>query len=529
MFRPDVLYDLTPEQWVLLWWIRETEQDLPSADLEEALNALVAADRPVGKSLSPAVRTELARFYLSIAPREQKPTMRMTGRPGLGIPIGAKQLTNEQIADNANRIFRCTSAGERLLSDGSGALVVDDDKTMSSLSSAVRTLVDWGSTLSLCQQPDLARAAFDHAIRLGTSLHGRSVVSRPAPKPGGPDTGIASKSINWTEGLEMQLAPAYRGRAELLGAKGRYHEAAVDYAQWLKWQKQVEARPGAGGGGFGFNQPPTTDFQASQRMAQAPYLIRYGVALIRSGEDDRAEAVFKEALSRYEAGQNLFGARDFARYKVSFDVGSAYLGAKKWDRAAEWFDRAATSLAANRPLGAVNPELLKKLEQEIAGLLRWSHQNRAVALVELKRYPEAWKALDAAAPFVPEAERWQFVITRACLVARSGDHATAVKTADELLARPDPSVAILYDAACVYSLASAAVTSDDELRTKYADLAVRTLKRSIDAGWKDAGHIGRDTDFDPVRARADFKQLVAELEKRFPVRRELAPPPRERP
>ena len=38
------------------------------------------------------------------------------------------------------------------------------------------------------------------------------------------------------------------------------------------------------------------------------------------------------------------------------------------------------------------------------------------------------------------------------------------------------------------------------------------LQKAVQAGYKDAAHMKKDTDLDPLRDRDDFKKLLAELE-----------------
>ena len=52
------------------------------------------------------------------------------------------------------------------------------------------------------------------------------------------------------------------------------------------------------------------------------------------------------------------------------------------------------------------------------------------------------------------------------------------------------------------------------------------LQKAARFGYKDSAHLKTDTHLDPVRERDDFKNLVIELEKKFPPPRELAPVPR---
>ncbi len=59
-----------------------------------------------------------------------------------------------------------------------------------------------------------------------------------------------------------------------------------------------------------------------------------------------------------------------------------------------------------------------------------------------------------------------------------------------------------------------------------ADRAMEWLQKAVQAGYKDAAHMKKDADLDPLRARADFKKLLAELEKKFPPPPEVAPPPK---
>ena len=45
----------------------------------------------------------------------------------------------------------------------------------------------------------------------------------------------------------------------------------------------------------------------------------------------------------------------------------------------------------------------------------------------------------------------------------------------------------------------------------YADLALKALRQSMQAGFNDAEHLRKDPDLDPLRSRPDFKRLLSEL------------------
>ena len=42
--------------------------------------------------------------------------------------------------------------------------------------------------------------------------------------------------------------------------------------------------------------------------------------------------------------------------------------------------------------------------------------------------------------------------------------------------------------------------------------AMDLLRQAVAKGYKDAAHVKKDTDLDPIRNREDFKRLIVELE-----------------
>ena len=66
-----------------------------------------------------------------------------------------------------------------------------------------------------------------------------------------------------------------------------------------------------------------------------------------------------------------------------------------------------------------------------------------------------------------------------------------------------------YDFACVYAVASAKIA---DKKQEYADRAMELLRQAVKAGYKDAAHMAKDPDLDPLRDREDFQKLLAELQ-----------------
>ena len=53
-----------------------------------------------------------------------------------------------------------------------------------------------------------------------------------------------------------------------------------------------------------------------------------------------------------------------------------------------------------------------------------------------------------------------------------------------------------------------------EVTRSYADRALATLRQAVQNGYKDAAHMKKDTDLDPLRSRPDFQKLLADLEQK---------------
>jgi tetratricopeptide (TPR) repeat protein len=76
----------------------------------------------------------------------------------------------------------------------------------------------------------------------------------------------------------------------------------------------------------------------------------------------------------------------------------------------------------------------------------------------------------------------------------------------------------LYKAACFRAVTAAVLRAADKSASTAheavaeADRGMAWLKQAVAAGYKDAAHLKKDNDLDSLRAREDFKKLVAELE-----------------
>jgi len=155
-------------------------------------------------------------------------------------------------------------------------------------------------------------------------------------------------------------------------------------------------------------------------------------------------------------------------------------------------------------------------------LLCAAHAMRATALNELGRFAEALEDWTRASELGKGKLTSKGRIGRAISWAGIKDHAKAVSEAKQLLAEPSMSALDVYNIGCICAIASTVAKQDPRLseaeRSRlagtYADMAMETLRRAVKEGWSDAGHIKKDKDLDSLRERADFQQLVADLEKK---------------
>jgi hypothetical protein len=91
--------------------------------------------------------------------------------------------------------------------------------------------------------------------------------------------------------------------------------------------------------------------------------------------------------------------------------------------------------------------------------------------------------------------------------------AEAVAEVAELTKSPNVTADQRYNFVCFYALASGKLT---DKKQEYGDRAMELLHKAVSAGYKDAVHMTKDTDLDPLCEREDFKKLLADLEKQKP-------------
>lgn len=264
----------------------------------------------------------------------------------------------------------------------------------------------------------------------------------------------------------------------------------------------------------------TADFPEvpEYRATRAGVHNNLGVLLRNLGKRAESEAEHRNGLAQKERLAADFP--DVTGYRVS--LGGSYcnyaLLVRESARPAdclEWFGKAIDTLG---PLHTADPRAVTPRQ-----FLRNSYGGRAEYLGRLGKHTEAAADWDKAVDLSPRQEQPLVRAVRANSRLHAGQVPEAVAEVAELRKLSGWGGVQWYDFARVYAVASGKMA---DKKVEHADTATELLQKAVKAGYKDAAHLKADKDLEPLRERDDFKQLVAELEKKFPPKREVLPPPR---
>jgi tetratricopeptide (TPR) repeat protein len=213
-----------------------------------------------------------------------------------------------------------------------------------------------------------------------------------------------------------------------------------------------------------------------------------------------------------------------------YNRGTAASEQREYQDAMHWFAKAEVAL--EKALGGSSSDhgarrILYALHSAWAAMLGDNLNN-------LRGEIEHW---DAALKYGTEEVHGELRISRARALVRLGDYQRATVEADALARGKHPSATLLYTAACVYSIASAAARVDSTRTARdgeaaseaYASRALALLAAAKAAGYFRArernlngpvvsvtgghsiGELRSDRDLDPLRARGDFELLMMDF------------------
>jgi tetratricopeptide (TPR) repeat protein len=181
-----------------------------------------------------------------------------------------------------------------------------------------------------------------------------------------------------------------------------------------------------------------------------------------------------------------------------------------------WNDRAVRALEALMAKGSPSADTKRFVFS--------AHGERAMTLIALARYAEAITDYDRAIELVPDEKQFSWLLLqRAACQARQGDYARAMAEVDLLAGKQIRDGGVLYDLACVASLAAEAADRDRQLSCyqrqarvgPYGQRAVELLRQAEAQGAFDTLEkrwaLMNDDDLRPLRQRRDYCRFFYHL------------------
>lgn len=204
-------------------------------------------------------------------------------------------------------------------------------------------------------------------------------------------------------------------------------------------------------------------------------------------------------------------------YKVSLagvyaNIGNKLSDAGKPTDSLVWFQKAIDLL---EPIHASAAKSNKSARN-----LRECYEGRSEALDKLQRYTEGEKDWDKYVDLKSPEDKNSLLTKRWMKLLRQGMVGESIERIAKLTELPNEDEEQWYEFACAYSLAA---DKWPEKEVEYADRAVELLIQAVQAGYSNAKKMTTDSDLKALRARDDFKKLVAEVELR--VTPAKPPPP----
>jgi serine/threonine protein kinase/tetratricopeptide (TPR) repeat protein len=271
------------------------------------------------------------------------------------------------------------------------------------------------------------------------------------------------------------------------------------------------------------DNPAVTEFQSDLSTTHN----NIGLLLVEMGKPEGALQAHQKALAIRQRLADANPAVSEAQYLVAWSqiqIGDVLSRTGKPEQAREAYLKA---LAINQKLSDANPTVLGYQRD-----LGRAHKQLGWLLARQKRLAEAFTALDAGLAIYqkltkadPKNTEYASLLAeghgcRGWALIRSGQPSQAaadLRQAVEQWAKvPAPDPGDRFERSRALALlaglggdAKSGVTTAEAPR--FADQAVASLRDAINAGWHWPNEL-KEPDFDPLRKRADFQKLLAEVE-----------------
>jgi tetratricopeptide (TPR) repeat protein len=306
---------------------------------------------------------------------------------------------------------------------------------------------------------------------------------------------------------ESARASTYLAVADLLHITGHPAEALDAYRQALATRERLAG-----------DHPTNTKYQSDRALCYNNFGILLNITGHRSEALDalRQALAIREKLARdHPAVAQYQNDEAYTHYVIGTLLREAHpTEVTQSDRRAleirERLARAHPEVHAYRSVLGASLEAIAETEMARG---RW---REARALLE--RAIAAQRAALAAMPGCPDYQvpLRSHLLNLARVHQALGEPAETIRLTRELMGLPRGNADDLYTVAC--ALALNVPLSRGEAQPATAAEAVQALRAAIAAGWTDARKISRAPDLAPLRDRADFRRLLAELfDRGFPA------------
>ena len=269
----------------------------------------------------------------------------------------------------------------------------------------------------------------------------------------------------------QDLAQSHNNLGILLKVTGKRVEAEAEYRKALAIKERLAAE---------FPAVP------AYRQGLATSRNNLGLLLADLGKRAEAEAEYRKALANQARLTADFPAEPAYRQELARSHNNLGIVLANLETRAATEAEFRKALAIREKLAADFPAV-PEYRQDLAT----SHNNLGALLADLGKRTEA-----------EEQYRQALAIYE--------------KLAADFPAIPDFQLEIArnhFNFACLWAIAS---TKEAGKKQEYADRAMEMLHKAVQAGWKDVAPMAKDTDLDPLRERADFKQLLDSMPKPEP-------------
>lgn len=146
-------------------------------------------------------------------------------------------------------------------------------------------------------------------------------------------------------------------------------------------------------------------------------------------------------------------------------------------------------------------------------------EQRIETLAELGRIDQALGEWSRLLKLVDVARQGEIQMRRTIFKARRGRHVEAAAEARALVISSKDDPLVLYNSACVFAQAAAAVAKDESLEKteatalieSYRGEAIALLRQAVGAGFTDLGGMAADADLEPLKALPEFLKLTTDV------------------